>query len=169
MDQQNSLLPIQCNSSKEGVRKFHLAFQHPVRDHLTVGTLEERKLRVKLILEEALELAHACGLFVVVTDFHNNEVQDVRVHEATHLQPDIVEMADALGDLDYVVQGSNLVFGIPSEYVFAEIQASNMSKLGEDGQPVKRDDGKVLKGPNYFKPNINKVLHDYAAGYLPPL
>lgn len=71
---------------------------------------------------------------------------------------DLIEAADALGDLDYVVQGSNISFGFPSEAILEEIHASNMSKLGEDGKPIYREDAKVLKGPNYFKPNIARVM-----------
>ena len=73
---------------------------------------------------------------------------------------DIVEIADALGDQLYILCGTILRHGMHDiiEDVFTEIQASNMSKLGADGKPIYREDGKVLKGPNYFKPNISKVI-----------
>ena len=71
---------------------------------------------------------------------------------------DLIETADALGDLKYVVEGAALVFGIPLEPVFMEIHRSNMSKLGTDGKPIYREDGKVLKGPNYTPPNVAAVL-----------
>lgn len=71
---------------------------------------------------------------------------------------DIVDVADACGDLKYVIQGFELEVGIPSNAVMAEIQCSNLSKLGEDGKPIYRDDGKVLKGPNYFKADIYGAL-----------
>ncbi|MEL4307628.1 nucleoside triphosphate pyrophosphohydrolase family protein [Joostella sp. CR20] len=73
---------------------------------------------------------------------------------------DLVEVADALGDMLYILCGTILEHGMQHviEDVFDEIQLSNMSKLGEDGKPIYREDGKVLKGPNYFKPNIKKVL-----------
>lgn len=73
---------------------------------------------------------------------------------------DMVEVADALGDMLYILCGTILEHGMQEkiEAVFAEIQRSNMSKLGSDGKPVYREDGKVLKGPNYFKPNIATVL-----------
>ena len=73
---------------------------------------------------------------------------------------DLVEVADALGDMLYILCGTILEHGMQYkiEEVFNEIQRSNMSKLGEDGKPIYREDGKVLKGPNYFKPNITKVL-----------
>ena len=68
---------------------------------------------------------------------------------------DLVEVADALGDMLYILCGTILEHGMQYkiEAVFEEIQKSNMSKLGEDGEPIYREDGKVLKGPNYFKPN----------------
>ena len=73
---------------------------------------------------------------------------------------DMVEVADALGDQLYILLGTILKHGMQDkiEEVFNEIQRSNMSKLGEDGKPIYREDGKVLKGPNYFKPNIDKIL-----------
>jgi len=74
---------------------------------------------------------------------------------------DLVEVADALGDMLYILCGTIIEHGLQDkiEDVFNEIQRSNMSKLGEDGQPIFREDGKVLKGPNYFKPNISKILN----------
>ena len=73
---------------------------------------------------------------------------------------DLVEVADALGDMLYILCGTIIEHGMQDkiEAVFNEIQLSNMSKLGEDGQPIYREDGKVLKGPNYFKPNIAEIL-----------
>jgi predicted HAD superfamily Cof-like phosphohydrolase len=73
---------------------------------------------------------------------------------------DLVEVADALGDMLYILCGTIIEHGMQDkiEEVFNEIQRSNMSKLGEDGKPIFREDGKVLKGPNYFKPNIKAVL-----------
>ena len=73
---------------------------------------------------------------------------------------DLIEVADALGDMMYILCGTILSHGMQHkiEEVFEEIQRSNMSKLGEDGKPIYREDGKVLKGPNYFKPNIAKII-----------
>ena len=73
---------------------------------------------------------------------------------------DIVEIADALGDMLYILCGTILEHGLQNkiEEVFDEIQRSNMSKLGEDGKPIYREDGKVMKGPNYFKPNFSHIL-----------
>jgi len=142
----------------EKVRKFHVKFGHPVALQVTPGTKELRSLRVKLIAEELVELCQALGVNLVAE-------YKVGIVSSVYVQPvfkdeevDCVEAADALGDLDYVVQGANLVFGFPSEAILDEIQESNMSKLGEDGNPIYREDGKIMKGPNYFKPNIAKVL-----------
>ena len=73
---------------------------------------------------------------------------------------DIVEIADALGDMLYILCGTILEHGLQHkiEEVFDEIQRSNMSKLGEDGKPIYREDGKVMKGPNYFKPSFEEIL-----------
>ncbi len=77
---------------------------------------------------------------------------------------DLVEIADALGDQLYILCGTMLKHGMQDkiEEVFTEIQRSNMSKLGEDGKPIYREDGKILKGPDYFKPNIKKILEEEA-------
>jgi len=71
---------------------------------------------------------------------------------------DIVEVADALTDLLYVVYGAGHAFGINLDLAFNNVHASNMSKMGEDGKPIYREDGKVLKGPNYFPPKIERAL-----------
>jgi len=75
---------------------------------------------------------------------------------------DMVEVADALGDMLYILCGTILEHGMQYkiEEVFEEIQRSNMSKLGADGKPIYREDGKVLKGPNYFRPNIKEILEN---------
>jgi predicted HAD superfamily Cof-like phosphohydrolase len=73
---------------------------------------------------------------------------------------DMIEVADALGDMLYILCGTIITHGMQDviDEVFEEIQRSNMSKLGNDGKPIYREDGKVLKGPNYFKPDIAKIL-----------
>ncbi|MFT5970431.1 MAG: putative HAD superfamily Cof-like phosphohydrolase [Flavobacteriales bacterium] len=73
---------------------------------------------------------------------------------------DLVEIADALGDMMYILAGTILKHGLQNkiEEVFDEIQRSNMSKLDTNGEPIFREDGKILKGPNYFKPNIHAIL-----------
>lgn len=71
---------------------------------------------------------------------------------------DMVEVADALTDILYVTYGAGHAFGIDLDKCFGEVQRSNMSKLGEDGKPIYREDGKVLKGPNYFAPDLSKYV-----------
>ena len=74
---------------------------------------------------------------------------------------DLIEVADALGDMLYILCGTIIEHGMQHKIdeVFDEIQKSNMSKLGEDGEPIYREDGKVLKGPDYFMPDISKILN----------
>ena len=71
---------------------------------------------------------------------------------------DIIEVADALTDILYVTYGAGHSFGVDLDSCFNEVQNSNMSKLGEDGKPIYNESGKVMKGPNYFKPNIKKII-----------
>jgi predicted HAD superfamily Cof-like phosphohydrolase len=71
---------------------------------------------------------------------------------------DLLEVADALTDILYVTYGAGHAFGIDLDKCFEEVQNSNMSKLGNDGKPIYNDNGKVMKGPNYFKPDLKKIL-----------
>lgn len=143
------------------VREFHSAFGHPIAPAATPGDRKLRELRVKLIAEELTELCEALGVAVKI---ESNGVSSQFVVEAVKddAEVDLIAAADALGDLDYVVQGANLVFGFPAEPVLKEIHRANMSKLGADGLPVYREDGKVMKGPNYTPPDVAAVLaaHD---------
>jgi len=100
--------------------------------------------------------------------FPSNDVQQLRLaliqEELSELQQavyaeDMVEIADALTDLLYIVYGTGHAYGIDLDKCFEEVHASNMSKLGEDGKPIYREDGKVLKGPNFFEPNLEKILY----------
>ena len=88
-------------------------------------------------------------------DLINEELEEFK--EAIN-KKDIKEVADALTDILYVTQGSGHAFGINLDKCFQEVQNSNMSKLGEDGKPIYNDKGKVMKGPNYFKPNLKKFV-----------
>ncbi|MBP8792848.1 MAG: nucleoside triphosphate pyrophosphohydrolase family protein [Lutibacter sp.] len=119
------------------VQAFHEAFGLGI-EHTPIAKLDpdKIKLRFNLMAEENEEYLEAA---------ENN---------------DIVEVADALGDMLYILCGTILEHGMQHkiEDVFNEIQRSNMSKLGEDGNPIYREDGKVLKGPNYFKPNIAEIM-----------
>ncbi len=119
------------------VHEFHTAFGLGINNEPTANISEERNLlRYNLMKEENEEYLEAA---------QNN---------------DLVEIADALGDMLYILCGTIIEHGMQHkiEEVFNEIQRSNMSKLGEDGKPIYREDGKVLKGPNYFKPNIKEIL-----------
>ena len=121
----------------EAVKAFHTAFKLGYKEtpQANLG-IEKNLLRYKLMREENEEYLEAAN---------NN---------------DLVEVADALGDLLYILCGTIIEHGLQYkiEEVFEEIQRSNMSKLGENGEPIYREDGKVLKGPNYFKPDIVSIL-----------
>ena len=119
------------------VKSFHEAFGLGVKESPTAELeLSKNLLRYKLMREENEEYLDAA----------NNK--------------DLVEVADALGDMLYILCGTIIEHGMQYkiEEVFNEIQKSNMSKLGADGQPIYREDGKVLKGPNYFKPDLKSIL-----------
>ncbi len=121
----------------DAVAAFHKAFGVGISDKPTANINKQiNNLRHKLMAEENNEYLEAAS---------NN---------------DIVEVADALGDMLYILCGTILTHGMQHiiEDVFNEIQESNMSKLGADGKPIYREDGKVMKGPNYWKPNLKKFL-----------
>ena len=140
------------------VAQFHTTYAMPdrVRDH-EVPTLEYERLvmRMRLIAEEFGELFGAvCG-----AEARNMIDQATKAAlEADDHSRDIVETADALADLIYVLYGMALESGINLDDVLAEVQASNLSKLMPDGRPKLRADGKILKGPNFFPPNIARAL-----------
>ncbi len=119
------------------VKEFHETFGAAIRTTPALN-IPERQLRLKLIEEEAEE-------------YHDAEADN-----------DLIEMADAMGDLIYVIYGAAITHGIDLDEILAEIQRSNMSKLGEDGKPMiiteGEKKGKIMKGPNFFVPDIHKVL-----------
>ncbi|MFK7840255.1 MAG: phosphoribosyl-ATP diphosphatase [Bdellovibrionales bacterium] len=124
-------------STLDKVRIFHETYGLSVKDKPDISDAKTNALRVNLLAEEVDELKEAL--------------------EAG----DMVEVLDALTDIQYVLDGAYLSFGLHpvKEDAFDEVQRSNMSKLGEDGQPIVREeDGKILKGPNYFKPDIAQFL-----------
>ena len=118
----------------EKVRKFMETFSQEIREKASFPNDRICSLRIDLIKEELNELEEA---------INNN---------------DIKEVADALTDILYVTYGAGHAFGINLDKCFEEVQNSNMSKLGKDGKPIYNDKGKVMKGPNYFKPNLNKFV-----------
>ena len=116
------------------VKNFMTTYGQDVQVKSTFPDSKIVKLRVDLIEEELNELKEAIS---------NN---------------DIVEVADALTDILYVTYGAGHSFGVDLDKCFEEVQRSNMSKLGKDGQPIYSDSGKVMKGPNYSSPNLKKII-----------
>ena len=118
----------------EKVKIFMETFGQEVKSKSSLSSDKINSLRLSLIQEELDEL--------------NKAIQD----------KDIVEVADALTDILYVTYGAGHAFGIDLDKCFNEVQNSNMSKLGDDGKPIYDENGKVMKGPNYFKPDLSKYI-----------
>ena len=118
----------------ESVKKFMETFGQAVKEKAGFPNEKITTLRYDLIKEELGELKDALN------------------------DKDIKEVADALTDILYVTYGAGHAFGINLDKCFEEVQNSNMSKLDSDGKPIYNDQGKVMKGPNYFKPNLSKCL-----------
>lgn len=142
------------SNSYERVREFMLKFGHPVLDEPTlIGDSDWEMMRLELIREEFCELLDALG--------YKDSADSIR---AVYINPDedytgdVVAAADALGDLEYVTNGMALGMGINLPEVVEEIHRSNMTKLGPDGKPIYREDGKILKGEGYEPPNLEAVL-----------
>ena len=120
------------NFSKVGI--FMKTFGQEVKEKASFSTEKINKLRIDLIKEELEELKEAMD------------------------NKDLIEVADALTDILYVTYGAGHAFGIDLDKCFDEVQNSNMSKLDEKGKPIYNESGKVMKGPNYFKPNLSKFI-----------
>ena len=120
------------NFNKVGI--FMKTFGQEVKSNPSFSTDKINKLRIDLIKEELDELQEA---------IKNN---------------DLLEVADALTDILYVTYGAGHAFGINLDKCFDEVQNSNMSKLGKNGEPIYNESGKVMKGPNYFKPDLSKFV-----------
>jgi predicted HAD superfamily Cof-like phosphohydrolase len=149
-------LPSTPSNSYERVKEFHETFGHPVGDKPEIPSDDRQELRLSLIFEEAIELAEAMGFN---PQWVKSQVEIMLYHDGpVEKETDLIAVADALGDLDYVVNGAALEFGIDLPKVTAEVHRSNMTKLGPDGKPIYREDGKVLKGEGYEPPNLKKVL-----------
>ena len=121
-------------SNFESVRKFMKTFGQEVKEKAEFPNDKITSLRFELIQEELGELKDAID------------------------KKDIKEVADALTDILYVTYGTGHAFGINLDKCFEEVQNSNMSKLGKDGKPIYNERGKVMKGPNYFKPDLKKFV-----------
>ena len=118
----------------ESVKKFMQTFGQEVKTKASFPNEKIIHLRLNLIEEELSELREAID------------------------KKDIKEVADALTDILYVTYGAGTAFGINLDKCFKEVQNSNMSKLGSDGKPIYNDQGKVMKGPDYFKPDLKKFV-----------
>jgi predicted HAD superfamily Cof-like phosphohydrolase len=121
-------------SNFSSVKKFMETFGQEVKNNAEFPSEKIQDLRISLIEEELSELKEAIE------------------------KKDIKEVADALTDILYVTYGAGHAFGIDLDKCFDEVQRSNMSKLDENGKPIFNEYGKVLKGPNYFKPNLEKFI-----------
>ena len=121
-------------SNFESVGQFMKTFGQDVKTKPEIPDAEITNLRLELIAEELNELYDAME------------------------EKDIIAIADALTDILYVTYGAGHAFGIDLDKCFTEVQRSNMSKLGADGKPVYRDDGKVMKGSNYSEPDLQSIL-----------
>ena len=137
------------------VRRFHHVYGLPVQTDGASLERESLDMRMSLIAEEFSELVGAVYGQAARAEIESSYRRAVAADDGTR---DTVETADALADLIYVIYGMALETGIDLAAVLAEVQRSNMSKLGADGKPVYREDGKVLKGPDYFPPNVEAVL-----------
>ena len=116
------------------VREFQEVYEAPILSTPAFPSHDRCALRERILEEEWIELCEA------------------------QAKRDIVEVADALADMLYIIHGTALEYGIPLDAVVEEVHRSNMSKLGTDGRPIRREDGKIMKGPNYFRPDIAGVL-----------
>jgi len=152
-------------SLRERVRAFHHAFDIPDPPEPTVREDEVVRHRLRLIFEEAFELLDAS----MDRRFCGKQVDDARemiewlLKETTEAPPypckvDLVEVADALADMDYVVEGTRLAFGIDGEPVMAEVHRTNMAKMGPGGKVVRTPEGKVSKPEGWKPPDIASVL-----------
>lgn len=130
-------------STLEMVEEFHNAYGCPVLKQPTIPTIERRNLRMSLMREELQEL-----LYSIVNE-------------------DMVGIVDGLCDLLYVVYGTAHEFGLGPllKEAFAEVHRSNMSKLDENGKPIYREDGKVLKGPNFTPPNLLTIIQKHTDSF----
>ena len=137
------------------VRRFHHVYGLPVQTDGASLERESLDMRMSLIAEEFSELVGAVYGQAARAEIESSYRRAAAADDGAR---DTVETADALADLIYVIYGMALETGIDLASVLAEVQRSNMSKLGADGKPVYREDGKVLKGPDYFPPNVEAVL-----------
>lgn len=148
MDLLKKEVEILSKSNFDMVKEFHQTFNKiPDPQYPTIPSPENIILRMRLMCEELQETLKELGYEVV---FELNAIPGF----LPSTDMDLSKVAKELADLLYVVYGTAAAIGIDVDTVFAEVHRSNMSKVGENGKPIYRDDGKVLKGPNYTPPNI---------------
>jgi predicted HAD superfamily Cof-like phosphohydrolase len=145
------------NVLRERVLEFHRVFEHPVGDRPRTLDDARTRLRISLIAEECGELLEALGVPSATVDGIRGWTDHV-VNRATLNKPDMAGIVDGCEDLKYVVEGTLVEMGVDSGPMGREVHRSNMSKLGLDGRPIKRADGKSVKGPNYSPPDIATEL-----------
>lgn len=134
------------------VRDFHKLFDLSV-GNISNPKIQDAKLRIKLMKEEFDELIEAIGYKIVHDEFGNYEIKENVYPKCNREQ--LNDIAKELSDLLYVTYGTGVSFGIDCDEIFRKVHESNLSKLGEDMKPIRREDGKVLKGPNYKPANID--------------
>lgn len=148
-------------SNFQKVAEFHRAFSLPVETTPCIPEDAAVRLRLSLLLEECYELAEAvcqqpgASQQRFLKTLHQARAQ---LEELADFQVDLVAVADALTDINYVTYGAGHTFGVDLDATSEEVHRSNMSKLGANGQPVKDARGKVLKGPDYQPPDLSRVL-----------
>ncbi|MBT2587932.1 nucleoside triphosphate pyrophosphohydrolase family protein [Arthrobacter sp. ISL-95] len=135
--------------------EFHQAFSHPVRDTPQTLCRTEAILALKLIEEEYHELCEA--LFPGSTDLLDSPASNIEDGRAPY-EPNLIEVADALADLDVVINGAGIRHGFDMQALSHEVFSSNMSKLDADGKPLYRDDGKIAKSSLFREPDIAGAL-----------
>jgi predicted HAD superfamily Cof-like phosphohydrolase len=137
---------------RKQVGEFHNANDQPILTRPQVPSDERVRLRLRLIAEEFFELLAAAGDDLGLLATSPEAFRELIT--CVPLKVNLPEFADALADLDYVIEGTRLEFGIDGGPIAQEVHRSNMSKLGADGLPVRREDGKILKGHLYSPPDI---------------
>ena len=142
------------------VTEFHKAFEQDIGEKPAVPDEKTVRLRVKLVGEEFCEMLDAVFGDTAFEAGHIDAIRGSvsRLAQLGNINVDLVELVDAWGDIDYVVEGSRLAFGVVGQPIADEIQRSNMAKLGPDGKPIIREDGKRLKPPGWTPPDIEGEL-----------
>ena len=132
---------------EEKVRQFHKAMNLPINTQFNIELLNLRK---KLILEETQELIAELDA----------AIEQLQTEKQSVLRATFENMCKEMADVQYALSGLAISFGLPIEDAFDATHNSNMSKLGNDGKPIYREDGKITKGPNYHKPDLSNLIQN---------